>query len=80
MVLGLDNSLEEQDLIYGMHKQLDVWSDTGGIPPGYTSFHWCVKKKKCQKKIFCITLGPKELDLRTHFNIYFGSYVYRHHS
>ena len=36
-------TLEEQDLIYGMHTQLDVWSDMGRIPPGNISFHWCVK-------------------------------------
>ena len=54
------------DLVYGMYTQLDFGSNMGGIPPGYTSSHWCVKKN------FQITLGPKELDQQTHFIIYFG--------
>ena len=44
------------NLIYGMYTQVDFRSNMGGIPPGYTSSHWCVKKK------FRVTLGPKELD------------------
>ena len=32
------------DLIFGMYTQLDFGINMGGIPPGYTSSHWCVKK------------------------------------
>ena len=32
------------NLIYGMYTQLDLDSNMGGIPPGNTSSHWCVKK------------------------------------
>ena len=38
-------TLGATDLIYGMYIQLDFGSNMGGIPPGYTSSHWCVKKK-----------------------------------
>ena len=34
------------DLIYGMYIQLDFGSNMGGIPPDYTSSHWCEKKSK----------------------------------
>ena len=33
-----------------MHTQLDIWSDIGGISPGYTFFHWCVKRKREKKE------------------------------
>ena len=36
-------------LIYGMHIQLDFESNIGWIPPGYTSSHWCVKRKVSKK-------------------------------
>ena len=37
-------TLAATDLIYGMSTQLDYGSNVGGIPPGYTSSHWYVKK------------------------------------
>ena len=37
-------TLGATDLIYGMYTQFDFGSNMGGIPPGYTSSHWCVKK------------------------------------
>ena len=37
-------TLGATDSIYGMYAQLDFGSNMGGIPPGYTSSHWCVKK------------------------------------
>ena len=37
-------TLGATDLIFGMYTQLDFGSNMGGIPPGYTSFHWCAKK------------------------------------
>ena len=38
-------TLEVTDLIYGTYTQLEFGSNMGGIPPGYTSSHWYVKKK-----------------------------------
>ena len=67
------------DLIYGMYTQLHFGSNMGGIPPGYTSSHWCVNRKSATKKRrkennLLIEIGPKELDPRkNNFNIYFGS-------
>ena len=58
-------TLEAIDLIYGMYTQLDFGNNVGGIPPGYTFSHTLI----C-KKIFQLMLGRKELDQRTHFNIY----------
>ena len=43
-------TLGEMDLIYGTYTQLDFGSNMSGIPPGYTSSHWCVKKKSETKK------------------------------
>ena len=39
------------DLKHGMHTQLDLVSNMGGMSPGYTSFHWCVKKKVSKKEL-----------------------------
>ena len=38
------------DLNHGMHTQLDFESNMGRISPGYTSSHWCVKRKNTKKK------------------------------
>ena len=45
-------TLEVTDLIHGMHIQFDLRSNMGGIPPGCTSSHWCVKLKSVKKRIF----------------------------
>ena len=44
MVLLAKQTLGATDLIYGMYTQLDFGRNMGGIPPGYTSSDWCVKK------------------------------------
>ena len=66
MVLWLKPTLGMTNLIYGMYIQnlaLEVtWVGWLHLAPLV-----CKKKKKFQ-----ITLGPKELDQQTHFNIYFG--------
>ena len=48
-------------LNHGMHTQLDFESNMGGIPPGYTSSHWCVKLKSVKKERELLN-NAKELD------------------
>ena len=45
-VILAKQTLGATDLIYGMYTQLNFGSNMGEIPPGYTSSHWCVKKKQ----------------------------------
>ena len=67
MVLRPDKPLES-----GMNTQLDFGSNMGEISPGYTfSFPLVCKSKRCQKRELVNNALTKELDLRTHFNIYF---------
>ena len=45
-------ALGATDLKHGMHTQLDFGSKMGGIPPGHTSSHWCVKPKSANKRTY----------------------------
>ena len=69
MVLWPNKTLGATDLKYGMYTQLDFGSNMSGIwPLMATPF----PIGRLKKNNFQITLGSKELDQQTHFNIYFG--------